>query len=183
MWKLGLEAAQFPEKEYINGIAVAVRTKTSYSLLFSMEPHSLISKSTKYTQNTKGKPFIFRIFSFFRLWLLSVPYTDRAVYSDWSPLLFSFELGAYCTVYYSALGPRYAPLDCTHPSFKAHYFAIQGAPPTSTSPSPSPPRLWQLRFSSLLLTQCILCMKRLDRSFLHPLVNHPEKITVTKKLR
>jgi hypothetical protein len=42
-----------------------VSTKTSYSLPFSMQPHSL-SKSTKVLK-TQKKAFIFPIFSFFRL--------------------------------------------------------------------------------------------------------------------
>ncbi len=63
------EGTQHFNSDYIleTDVPKIVRTKTSYSLLFSMQPHSLISKSTKYTRNTKGKPFIFRIFSFFRL--------------------------------------------------------------------------------------------------------------------
>jgi hypothetical protein len=48
MWKLGLtEVALFPEKEYINGIAVAVLYNYANDLAVSPAIHLAVGKGTK----------------------------------------------------------------------------------------------------------------------------------------
>ncbi len=172
VWEGTLYVQFNSEYEYIRETAVPkiVSTKTSYSLLFFMKPHSL-SKSTKYTQNTKGKPFIFRIFSFFKLWLLSVPFTDRVVYSENSPLLFSLKLGAFSQ--YNIQGRATRPWTARNRLLRVHLHTIQDAASTP------PPLAYCSFFASPLIFSLsvyfVLYVERPDHSSLHCLVNHPEK--------